>query len=493
MNFGKCIWVAIVLSLQCFTALAQEDTTQIRKKFSYSFELGGYASINQELPFWLKSNQYGAVPKSANSTYFRQQIESKTDTSAKFFHVNYCVDIMTFVGNEAKLIIPEAFLDFRFGPLSISGGRIKGVMGLVDSTLSSGSITWSGNALPIPEVRIAIPEYRKFIFKWLAVKGHYSHGWFGDQVTVKNSFFHQKSLYARLGKPEKKIHLYGGLLHNAQWGGSPKYTLPEGDDRLTNGKFPQDWFTYGQVVFPYQARQDSSGTYGLFEETNRFGNHIGQFDLGGTIDFKNTLLTVYKQTIFETGVTFSSLTNTDDGLYGLSLKNKKEDAVFQKVVFEFLHTLNQGAYQSGLARLLKLEDRQYGWSTYYFNHMQYQDGWSFKGKGIGTPFAVPEEYIKVSKKTFGSEVFLNNNRIKVGYLGAQFKLNSILLQTRMSLSRNYGSQFVKYKPADQVSFLINSSIPLPKLKGILGVRIGIDQGELIKDNYGANISFRRNW
>lgn len=493
MKVRKFFWAASMLLMQCFAAFAQQDSVNILKKFNYSFELGGFASINQDLPFWIKSNQFGAVPASANSIYFRQQIKSKADTSSKLFKVNYGLDLMTVVGNEARLIVPEAFIDFRLGIFSFSAGRIPSVMGLVDSTLSSGSITWSGNALPIPEVRIAIPEYRKFFFKWLAVKGHYNHGWFGEQVTTRNSFLHQKSLYARLFKPESKLHLYGGILHNVQWGGSPKYSLPDGDVRLTNGKFAQDLFTYGQVVLPLEARHDSSGIYGLFEETNRFGSHIGQIDLGGTLNFKNTLLTVYKQTIFETGATFSSLTNTDDGLYGISLKNKKQEGVFQKVVFEFLHTLNQGAYQSGLARLLGLKDRQFGSPTYYFNHMQYTDGWSFKGKGIGTPFAVPEEYIKVHKRTFGNELFLNNNRIKMGYLGAQFKLNSILLETRMSLSRNFGSQFIIYEPADQVSFLINSSIPLKKLKGVLGVRIGIDQGELIKDNYGANISFRRNW
>lgn len=493
MKVGLSIWVAFILSMLCFAGKAQQDSSYIRKKFSYSFELGSYASINQDLPFWLKTNQFGAVPKSANSIYFRQQIESKTDTTPKFFHVNYCLDLMTVVGDQAEMIIPEAFLDFRLGIFSLSGGRHKNVMGLVDSTLSSGSITWSGNALALPEIRLSIPEYRKFLFKWLAVKGHFSHGWFGDQVTVKNSFIHQKSLYARLGKPSAKLHLYGGLLHNVQWGGVPKYTLSDDDERLTNGRFPQDWFTFGQVLLPYQARHDSSGTYGLFEETNRFGNHIGQIDLGGSLKIKNTLLSVYKQTIFETGATFSSLTNTDDGLYGLTLKNLKSEAVFRKVVFEFLHTMNQGSYQSGLARLLGLQDRQFGSPTYYFNHMQYQDGWSYKNKSIGSPFAVPEEYIKVSKQTFGNEIFLNNNRIKAGYIGAQFKLNSIFLESRLSLSRNFGSQFIIYEPADQISFLINCFVPIPKLKGVLGVKIGIDQGELIKDNYGANISFRRNW
>lgn len=484
---GFCLlWV-------CFGAFSQSDSTQVRKKFQYTFELGTYASINQQLPFWLRSNQFGAVPENTNSLYFRQQIESKTDTTPKFFHINYCIDLMTVVGNEARVILPEAFVDLRFGAFSLSGGRFKNVFGLMDTTLSSGSITWSGNSLSPPEVRLSIPEYRKFLFKWLAVKGHFSHGWFGEQENVRESFLHRKALYARLGKPAKKVHLYGGILHNVQWGGKPKYELPEGDDRLTNGQFPQDWFTYGQVLFPYQSRNDSSGTYGLFEETNRFGNHIGQIDLGGTIRMKNSELMLYKQTIFETGATFSSLANTDDGIYGISLKGLNPTKTFQRFVVEFIHTMNQGGYQPGLARLIGLQDRQFGTETFYFNHMQYLDGWKYKGKSIGTPFLVADDQIKVENRRFGNDIFINNNRIKALYLGTILKLNSILIESRVSMSRNYGSQFDEIPPADQVSFVLKTCIPMPKLGGQLLFKVGIDQGELIKDNYGVNLAFRRSW
>lgn len=477
-----------------FFVQAQEDSVQRRTKFNYSLELGTYSGIRDNIPFWLRANMFGAVPRDINSVYLRQQIESKTDTSNRFFDVNYCIDFMAVMGNRAQIILPEAFLDLRFKWLHLSGGRFKNIHGLVDSTLSSGSITWAGNTLGIPEVRISIPQYKKFIFKWLAFKGHYSHGWFGEQQKVRNSFFHQKSFYGRLGTSTSRLNLYGGILHNAQWGGIPKYQLPPGDDRFTNGRFPNDAFTYYQVVLPLKARQDSSGTYGLFEETNRFGSHIGQVDLGGTLKIKNSQLMVYKQTIFETGATFSSLTNVDDGLYGISLGNLGQKTAFRKLVLEFLHTMNQGAYRSGLARLLGLPDRQFGNSTFYFNHMQYQDGWSYQGNTIGTPFMLPQEFIRVQKQsTVQGETFINNNRLKAFYAASAWQINGIDISSRVSFSRNYGSQFERLPPAKQVSFLLSLQFPFKKTNASLGIRLGIDQGDLIRDNYGAHIYYKRVW
>ena len=148
---------------------------------------------------------------------------------------------------------------------------MKSVHGLVDTTLSSGSITWSGNSLSLPEIIIAIPEYKKLFVKWLGFKGYYSHSWFGEQTYIKNYFLHQKSLYGRIGSEKSKLHLYAGLLHNVQWGGQPKFDA-QSDFVYTDGKFPSDWFTYGQLVFPFKAVTDTTLGYAPYETENRFGN-----------------------------------------------------------------------------------------------------------------------------------------------------------------------------------------------------------------------------
>lgn len=464
------------------------------RPFTYNLQLNAHLATDKNLPFWLTANQFGTVPKNGSSVALVQSIRSRPDTSKKFFKVSYGAELVAITGRTGKLILPEAYLAVKTGKFEWSAGRRKMIYGLVDTTLSSGSISWSGNALPLPQVTLAIPEYTKVLFKWLAIKGHFSHGWFGKQDFVVNYFLHQKSLYGRIGTPNGRLKLYAGLLHNAQWGGTPVYedTSKDPFGKFLNGKFPEDWFTYRQVVFPTKPLWDST-KYGYFEYSNRFGNHLGQIDLGGELRFKKGKLLAYKQTYFESGQTFSSLTNVDDGLYGLSYSSLKKNSILSRLTLEYLTTLNQGKYRSPLARLLGLPDRHNGEQTFYFNHMQYLDGWSYNDVMIGSPFMIPQENIRVEKQSGVITNFLNNNRVRAYYIGMQNRINSVDIITRFSISKNFGAYGYEITPARQQSFCITNRFPLPKLKGNLSITIAIDQGDLIRDNYGTTISYTRSW
>lgn len=462
-------------------------------KFNYIFELGTFYSINNKMPFWIKSNQFGALPTQANTTVYRNYFESKKDTLNKKYSFSYCFDLSMILGKQTRVVLPEAFIQQKLGILNVSLGRKKQIHGIVDSTLSSGSITWSGNAMPLPEIQISIPEYKRFLIDQLAIKGHFSHAWFGNQTYVDDFYLHQKSFYARLGKADSKIKFYAGILHNAQWGGTPKYKITAEEDQFINGKFPSNFYTFRQVVLPLKALKDTTLGYTSFETDNRFGNHLGQVDLGGTVRFKTKSLLLYKQTIFETGQTFSSLTNTDDGLYGISLKNLNSNSSFDKFVFEVLFTRNQGRYRSGISRLLGIKDKQYGNAPFYFNHMQYLDGWSYQNQTIGSAFMIPQNEIKVENHGLPYLFYLNNNRILAYYFALNGKLNTIELETRVSLSKNFGSMHAELPPVSQNSFYLNAKIPMKKLKGFINVKIGIDHGDLIKDNYGTYLAYTRKW
>ena len=466
---------------------------QSSRKHVYSMEIGGYYSTNNKIPFWLRSNQFGAIPGVSNTLLFRQNLYSKLDTSKKKFIPSYGFDMAIVTGGQAKVVIPEAYYNLKYKNWALLLGRKKQIHGFLDSTLSSGSITWSGNALPIPEIQLGIPEYTRFLSNRIYLKAHFSHGWFGNQTSVKKYYLHQKSLYVRLGKPESKIKLYGGMLHNAQWGGIPKYKIPPCDPRYINGKFPSDLYTYLNILVPVTNPAPDS-IYADFDLENRFGNHIGQIDMGGEINLEKYKWLIYKQLIFETGQTFSSLTNLDDGLYGVSLQIKEPEAKINRVVVEFLHTTNQGIYRSGFLRLIGFYGRHYGRNqNFYFNHMQYLDGWSYNDLTIGTPLMIPNPEIRNEKSIGDDSKFTNNNRLKVGYFGLQSKINSVKLETRFSYGRNFGSPFNNFGYADQLSFGIKAQIPAPYWSGTINLGVGIEQGDLIYDNYGFFASFRKVW
>ena len=493
MKYIKGVFIFFLLLQLTFQTKAQRDINANTPSFHYRFETGFLAHENKLIPFWLRSNQSGAYPNEGTFGYIRQEAYSRLDSTSPKIGINYGLDAFMLVGDRPVFIMPEYKLELRLHKLTIGGGRYKGMMGLADTTLTSGSLTWSGNALGIPQLRIAIPEYTKLFFKWFYFKGHFSHGWFGDQVTTYGSFLHQKSLYGRLGKPKGVLQLYGGILHNVQWGGFPKYQpWGPGDDRFIDGKFPNDWNTYKEVVLPIYWKVNAE-KYSYFELNNRFGNHVGQIDLGGSLNFKSYRLLLYKQTMVETGQTISSLSNTDDGLYGISYQ-AKNNSVFKGIVGEYLRTTNQGRYRSGIARLLGLQHRQYYEETYYFNHMQYQDGWAYKNHTIGTPFLVPQQEIRVENQEYPTAVFYNNNYIDAYYLAMRFKFPHVLVDSRFSYTKNYGSLFNRFeRPISQFSSGMLMTIDLNTKGAYLKLNVGMDNGDLIYNTIGGNIAYMRIW
>ena len=309
---------------------------------------------------------------------------------------------------------------------------------------------------------------------------------------MNNYFLHQKSLYGRIGSEKSKLHLYGGILHNAQWGGQPTFGVSEDDTRIKNGKYPSDWFTYKQVVFPFKALTDTTLGYSNFEVENRFGNHVSQIDLAMDFKLGQYKFMLYKNNIIETGRTLGSFSNLDDGLYGFSFKNYKKQAVFINIVFEFVHSINQGSYNGLITRLLNKPLKDYGNNGFYFNHQQYFDGWSYNDETIGSPFFVPDDELKLETSK-GINTFNNSNRLKVFYLGSQLKINTVSILAKASYSQNFGSIWFPVLPLNQLNTSFQFRIPLKAKGAFFKADIAIDHGELIKDNYGINFSYQRFW
>src|SRR5690606_16723423 len=121
----------------------------------------------------------------------------------------------TNLGKESNLSLIEGYGKMRIAIFQLKAGRTKDVMGLNgDSSLTSGNFAISGNALGIPKIDISIPQYYTLPI-WdglVAIKGNFAHGWAGRYlahtiggstqglIVYPKTFFHQKSLYGRIGK-----------------------------------------------------------------------------------------------------------------------------------------------------------------------------------------------------------------------------------------------------------------------------------------------------
>jgi len=179
---------------------------------SFNIEaIGGYVSPDI-VPFWLRSNQYGSVVlDNASLSMIGSARKDYNSNKTHIFDWGASVEGRLNIGHKSTFTLIEGYGKMRISVFEARAGRIKEVIGLCDTNLSSGSWSVSGNTLGIPKVQISIPEFYTlpFLGRLFAFKGHYAHGWMGDlpmkwpdgNIFQTNTFFHQKSFYSRFGKP----------------------------------------------------------------------------------------------------------------------------------------------------------------------------------------------------------------------------------------------------------------------------------------------------
>ena len=472
-------FIALTLPAPTF---GQTDSTTAHRSW---VELAPQAATGDRTPFWLQANQWGTVPRQGNALSLRAGSTHRWALSENGRWQAGLgaegVGIVTADGPELRL--PEAYGRLSYGPWELSAGRRRQWVGLADSTLGTGSYVWSGNALPLPMVRFGLPEFTPVPFtrQWLAITGFYADGWFepGRPVTSELKL-HQKQLYGRLGRPGGRLHLYGGFNHQVQWGGrSPYFTV--------DGQMPRGFTNYLYAVTGIKPKGRVGGGFG-FDDGNRVGNALGTIDFGVTYDTPGWNWFVYRQNIYEDG-SLIRLTNIKDGLNGLRLRRKgATDASFtiREAVFELLYTKSQGEADVGV--LNPGRDN-------YLNNAQVRDGWSYYGRGIGTPFIPPTSQTVWKFPPYGDS-FTSNNAVWVLHSGLRGTLGERLRwQSKLSLSSNQGTYDLPFPDKIyQFSGLLALEAPVAWLGGsTLRASFATDQGGLYPSNTGLMLSLRKEW
>lgn len=460
-------------------------------------EVGSYAASAGQTPFWLRTNQYGIVPLKPAPGFIRGGVVIPYRTTRKrLVDWGGGADVIANAGQlsgglSPTVLVPELYVKARLGLLEVYAGRRREIVGLVDSTLSSGSYAWSGNALPMPKIQLSLRDYAPIPFTGgiLSVKGSFAHGWFPIGGFVDNSFLHQSSLYGRLGKVSWPVRFYAGINHQAQWGGRT--------DRLPSsivengGQLPSRFKDYLDVIsgksLGYRANVDPT-QYSDFDRTNRIGNHLGTVDVAMEVQLRRLSFFAYRQSVYEDGSLYY-LANITDGLHGLRIRNLRPSSrgiAITDLLLEYLDTRSQGGEIFIPGTALRGRDN-------YFNHQQYADGWSYRGQTIGTPFIPPASTTLYPQ---GTDRFTNNNRVQAYHLGLSGQLGAVVtFQTRLSYSQNYGTYSSPITPdASQLSGGLWVGVPLSARHGLnLTASLAVDKGSLYPENVGGSLSIRKTW
>ncbi|GAB3321655.1 capsule assembly Wzi family protein [Larkinella ripae] len=457
-------------------------------------ELGALVSSTDRTPFWLRANQFGTVPLSAPVGTVRLGLAGAVllrDTAHarrnRPWTLSYRAEAVGNVGQSSQLLLPEAYLKLAHRGIEFVAGRRREVIGLVDSTLSSGSYAWSGNALPIPKVQFGtrgfVPLGRR---GWLSINAFMAHGWYADTWYMRHSFLHQKSLLFRIGKPASAVRLYAGINHSVQWGGQSDYVDPK---LAVNGKLPGRLADFPNVLFAIRTNGLNNDRISSFDYVNLYGNHLGSIDFGGELRFSGLNLLLYHQHVFEdvTGMFFKNL---PDGLSGIRLRNNRPAASgFQlnDVLFEFLTTLSQSGptlYQAG---------KNWKGADNYFNNSQYREGWTYQDRVIGTPFLTRRQDVRTVYQN-SSDWAIVNNRVQAFHAALRATVaRQVDVRLKVSYSRNYGIPeiFLPGPPA-QLSTWVQAGVPLRWLSGAhLTAALAVDKGQLYEDAVGGFLGLRK--
>ncbi len=470
-------------------------------------EAGGLFSSSGITPYWLQTNQYGIVPKSAPTALLIAGVQADyrggNGPYRRRADWGYGLEVVGQGGSTNRVILAEGYLKARLGVFELSAGRRRQREGLAESPLSSGSFIWSGNALPLPQVELSIPDYAPLGFTrgLVAVRGSFAHGWFGRSTYVSNSFLHRKAIYVRLGKPQSRVRLHGAFTHYSQWAGYAPF-LESDPTSSFSGQIANSVDAYVNVVVPVKTNRLKNLAKFTTYDQNRVGDHRGSADMAVEIRLNHGSIFAYQQHFYDIGRKLYNLRNIEDGLYGVRFQDTRPNRLFQDVVIELFNSGSQGVFQFGKVLGGEAEN--------YFLNGQYPEGWSYRGRTIGTPFmsqsadvdpALPR--ISFGGPTLAGELIegvygINNNRVWALHTGLSGNFGREWGYTaKASYSRNYGTTTIFF-PANtnQLSTLVSITKAMNWLAGsTLLVSVGYDEGKLLvsPSQVGGYVGLRKTW
>ena len=193
--------LAIIAFCWCAGEALAQEAWKLGDSLQYHVELQGTVGSGDHSPLWLNANKYGLSSLKPSSGYVRGAVERPLSADdGRKWGLGYGVDVAVAAGFTSTLIVQQAYVEGRWLKGVLTIGAKEQPMELKNKELSTGSQTLGINARPVPQVRIALPEYWAIpgLHNWLALKGHIAFG-----KTTDNKW---QKLYAGHALPQQ-----GGL------------------------------------------------------------------------------------------------------------------------------------------------------------------------------------------------------------------------------------------------------------------------------------------
>ena len=473
----------------CYLLFVFSDSFS-QTKLTYNIDILGVASDGKYSPFWLSANRYGLSSVKSDWGYLRAAIKG-TSLLKGNWRFDYAVDVVGGHNTASNFFMQQFYVDVSWRWLRFSFGKKEREGEFKDIFLSTGSLVESGNASPIPQIRIEIPEYKDFFSTngWFGLRGHIAYGWFSDgdwqkdwvaygKRFAKNVLYHSKSVFWKLGKEEVFPLTYeGGVQVSSQFGGTVyNYQNIEGNDVSIPARF-KDFID----VFFFRGGSEETPK---MEQVNVLGNHVGSYHLSLKYSTDNWSLRGYYEHMFEdhSGM-FWEYGLWKDCLLGVELETKRK--CLNKIVFEYFNSREQ----AGPINHDSTDDipDQISGADQYYNNFTYPC-WQQYGMVIGSPLITSCVYNE------DKNLIIYNNRVETfhfGFMGGLLDdMNYRILLTKSYNWGTYTNPFIDIQK--NVSGLFELAY-LPKWAKGFGVSLSFafDEGELYGNNRGFVLGIRK--
>lgn len=489
MKLFKTLAVAFVtLAASIAPAAHAEWNDSIRYHGEIYANFGG----GENNPFWFSANRYGLTSTKKNNGSFRLGAFHDLDHS-KRFSWGAGVDLAV-AWNQQRVFIPQQIYgEVKYRCLNLLVGKKEFGDEVVTSDLSSGGLTYAGNAQPIPQIRAGIFDYADFwgCKGWFAIKGHIAYGKFTDSTWVKdwvvshdrhfaiNTFYCSRAIYFRGGNADK-FPLVGelGLEMGSVFGGDSYFWNGDGYSIQKN---PKSWKAWVKALIPMHGGADT----GWGEQNNVEGNFLGNWAMSlRWEDPSGWMVKLYYEHFFEDHSMLFFDYPWKDGLYGVEARLPKNPVV-SEALFECLYSRDQSGavYWDHVPALnVQISERDNYYNHYFYN------GWQNWGYGIGNPLTISPIYNKDHMMYFKST---RNLCFNVGIKGEPTP--QVGYRIKASTIKSWGTYGRPYRDTKHdFSMLAEVSWHPATLRGWEGkLGFGLDRGDLIGNNIGAAITISK--
>ena len=444
----------------CIEKVSTEDRTM-----TYDVSMEGLVGSGSYSAYQLVSNRHHLVGVCSNSGYLRATIignrlwkdEHEPSNDSPLFKIDGGLDIVVPTNGDHQGWLHQLYASVSWKKLYLEVGQREQSPALRNEFLSSGSLISSGNAKPMPEVRIGTEDFVTipWTHHWLQFIFDASYGrfmdddWLEDQYSkyyprIKNSWittgawYHQKKLLFRTN-PNKLFSLTFGAEHAVQFGGKQVLQAAGKEYIAHSGSKLKDFI---KVIIP----TGGDGSLGSSDDRSQEwvqGNHLGEWSLllDWNIDYEN-VLSAYVECPFEDGSGMRK-GNGWDGLWGFEYKNRKSGVQYIRgLVVEYLDMTDQSGpmhwqpddYQSLQGHITK---NVTGNDNYYNNY--FYNGYAHFGMALGSPL--------LKSPIYNEDGFLNfvDNRVRAWHVGAMGEFSTAFSYRLLASYREgLGTYFVPF-------------------------------------------------